>query len=290
MKLTATLAPSRAKRSAAARPMPVAPPVTSTRFPESPRIACPLSQPAGRMARVCRRGQAGGEIGLSGGRVYMSVLSTTHGGFDGHSSLRCDLRGDRRGRRGAPPRRRQHDAREIAQPLADPDALARRFCSSSPSSSSWPRSTFFALNRDRGRWSSSTRSTPAPATTAPRRSATGERRPKSDLRFAAIGTIDETQCRTSASPASIARANSTRMLARIQNDLFDLGADLAVPGDGRQARAAADRRHAGRRASKPRSTGSMPSSRRSPRSCCRAARGSPPPSISAARSRAAPSG
>ena len=41
-------------------------------------------------------------------------------------------------------------------------------------------------------WSFSTASTPAPATTARRRSARGERRKKYDLRVAAYGTVDET--------------------------------------------------------------------------------------------------
>src|SRR3954471_12394150 len=58
----------------------------------------------------------------------------------------------------------------------------------------------------------------------------GERRPKYDLRIGAYGTVDETN------PASGVVRLHTRdaperdaMLARIQNDLFDLGADLAVP-------------------------------------------------------------
>ena len=63
---------------------------------------------------------------------------------------------------------------------------------------------------------------------------TGERRPKWDLRIEAYGTIDETN-------ASIGVARlSTRgesilideMLGRIQNDLFDLGADLCTPDTG----------------------------------------------------------
>jgi cob(I)alamin adenosyltransferase len=62
----------------------------------------------------------------------------------------------------------------------------------------------------------------------------GERRPKWDVRVAAYGTIDETN-------ASIGVARlSTRlesqlvdgMLGRIQNDLFDLGADLCTPDTG----------------------------------------------------------
>lgn len=66
----------------------------------------------------------------------------------------------------------------------------------------------------------------------------GERRPKYDLRVAAYGTVDETNAtigvvrlHTADTPALDA------MLGRIQNDLFDLGADLAVPQrDGRAER------------------------------------------------------
>ena len=65
--------------------------------------------------------------------------------------------------------------------------------------------------------------------------ATGERRPKSDLRFEAIGTVDETNA-----AVGLARLEASgeldAILARIQNDLFDLGADLAVPEGGRAKR------------------------------------------------------
>ncbi len=61
--------------------------------------------------------------------------------------------------------------------------------------------------------------------------ATGERRPKFDLRVSAYGTVDETN-----SCIGIARltcagedAQVDAMLGRIQNDLFDLGAELASP-------------------------------------------------------------
>jgi len=57
--------------------------------------------------------------------------------------------------------------------------------------------------------------------------ATGERRPKSDVRFAAIGAIDELNAFV-----GLARMEAHEVdahLARIQNDLFDLGADLATP-------------------------------------------------------------
>jgi cob(I)alamin adenosyltransferase len=62
----------------------------------------------------------------------------------------------------------------------------------------------------------------------------GERRSKADLRFEAIGTVDELNAMI-----GIARLHDetlgpaiAAMLARIQNDLFDLGADLATPEKG----------------------------------------------------------
>jgi cob(I)alamin adenosyltransferase len=61
--------------------------------------------------------------------------------------------------------------------------------------------------------------------------ASGERRPKYDLRVAAYGTVDETNA-----AIGLVRLHTTElpqidaMLARIQNDLFDLGADLCLPG------------------------------------------------------------
>jgi cob(I)alamin adenosyltransferase len=61
----------------------------------------------------------------------------------------------------------------------------------------------------------------------------GTRRPKHDLRIAAYGTVDEANA-----VVGIARLHAAgemdAMLGRIQNDLFDLGADLAVPEDGRR--------------------------------------------------------
>ena len=63
----------------------------------------------------------------------------------------------------------------------------------------------------------------------------GERRPKYHARIAAYGTVDEAN-------ATIGLARQTLtpddalvdgMLARIQNDLFDLGADLCVPDRGK---------------------------------------------------------
>ena len=62
---------------------------------------------------------------------------------------------------------------------------------------------------------------------------TGERREKNDLRIAAYGTVDEANAcigmarlHTAEDPALDA------MLSRVQNDFFDLGADLATPDTG----------------------------------------------------------
>lgn len=58
----------------------------------------------------------------------------------------------------------------------------------------------------------------------------GERRPKYDLRVSAYGTVDETNAVIGVARLHLARAsNIDAMLGRVQNDLFDLGADLAVP-------------------------------------------------------------
>ena len=56
----------------------------------------------------------------------------------------------------------------------------------------------------------------------------GTRRPKHDLRIQAYGTVDETNA-----AIGLARLHTRdeldTMLGRIQNDLFDLGADLCTP-------------------------------------------------------------
>jgi len=58
----------------------------------------------------------------------------------------------------------------------------------------------------------------------------GERRPKYDLRIAAYGTVDETNAAIGVVRLYTKDAPELdAMLGRIQNDLFDLGADLAVP-------------------------------------------------------------
>ena len=62
----------------------------------------------------------------------------------------------------------------------------------------------------------------------------GERRKKYDLRIAAYGTLDEANA-----VIGIARLHTAgdaaldTTLARIQNDLFDVGADLCTPGHGK---------------------------------------------------------
>ena len=57
----------------------------------------------------------------------------------------------------------------------------------------------------------------------------GRRVPKTDPRIVAFGTVDELNsvlgCVIALNPAS----DITQMLIRIQNDLFDVGADLCVP-------------------------------------------------------------
>ena len=58
----------------------------------------------------------------------------------------------------------------------------------------------------------------------------GERRPKYDLRISAYGTVDETNAAIGVVRLSTAEAAELDAREhRIQNDLFDLGADLAVP-------------------------------------------------------------
>jgi cob(I)alamin adenosyltransferase len=63
----------------------------------------------------------------------------------------------------------------------------------------------------------------------------GERRPKFDLRVAAYGTVDETNAAIGLARLT-ARSESPvidDMLLAIQNDLFDLGADLCTPDTGK---------------------------------------------------------
>lgn len=58
----------------------------------------------------------------------------------------------------------------------------------------------------------------------------GERRPKYDLRVASVGTVDETNAAIGVARLHLGgHAQLDGMLRLIQNDLFDLGADLTVP-------------------------------------------------------------
>jgi cob(I)alamin adenosyltransferase len=56
----------------------------------------------------------------------------------------------------------------------------------------------------------------------------GTRRKKSDVRFAAIGSVDEANAVLGVVLTEIPAADKS-FFKRLQNDLFDLGADLAVP-------------------------------------------------------------
>jgi cob(I)alamin adenosyltransferase len=61
----------------------------------------------------------------------------------------------------------------------------------------------------------------------------GERRPKFDLRVEAYGTVDEANaCIGMARVHTAGNAELDPMLGRVQNDLFDLGADLCTPERG----------------------------------------------------------
>src|SRR6202166_2714765 len=63
---------------------------------------------------------------------------------------------------------------------------------------------------------------------------TGERRKKYNLRIACYGTVDETNAAIGIVRLSTAQdADLDAMLGRIQNDLFDLGADLCTPDQGK---------------------------------------------------------
>ncbi|KQT33341.1 cob(I)yrinic acid a c-diamide adenosyltransferase [Sphingomonas sp. Leaf412] len=59
----------------------------------------------------------------------------------------------------------------------------------------------------------------------------GSRVSKSDSRVAAIGDVDELNSALGVAIASLHGGDVLHSLSRVQNDLFDLGADLATPGD-----------------------------------------------------------
>src|SRR5918911_4835862 len=57
----------------------------------------------------------------------------------------------------------------------------------------------------------------------------GERVSKSSARIWAYGTVDETGAEIGVAIATGLRPDAAELLQRVQNDLFDLGADLSVP-------------------------------------------------------------
>lgn len=57
----------------------------------------------------------------------------------------------------------------------------------------------------------------------------GSRLAKHAPRMEAIGAVDETNCAIGLAVCALAGSDHARTLTRIQNDLFDLGADLATP-------------------------------------------------------------
>jgi cob(I)alamin adenosyltransferase len=59
----------------------------------------------------------------------------------------------------------------------------------------------------------------------------GSRVSKASPRMAAIGEIDEANAAIGLAIAALAGGDLADRLRRIQNDLFDLGADIATPGD-----------------------------------------------------------
>ena len=62
----------------------------------------------------------------------------------------------------------------------------------------------------------------------------GSRDSKASARITAIGAVDEANSAIGVARV-VADGEMDAMLARIQNDLFDLGADLSAPEDGRKA-------------------------------------------------------
>ena len=59
----------------------------------------------------------------------------------------------------------------------------------------------------------------------------GSRLPKHAARMEAIGAVDEANSAIGLAAVALAQGEHGAALNRIQNDMFDLGADLATPGD-----------------------------------------------------------
>jgi cob(I)alamin adenosyltransferase len=65
----------------------------------------------------------------------------------------------------------------------------------------------------------------------------GERRPKYDLRIEAVGSVEEANAAIGLARAHLEGGDGEidALLARVQNDLFDLGSDLATPAGSERA-------------------------------------------------------
>jgi cob(I)alamin adenosyltransferase len=59
----------------------------------------------------------------------------------------------------------------------------------------------------------------------------GSRLAKHDSRMEAIGAVDETNSHIGLAVCALSASPHATTLTRVQNDLFDLGADLATPGE-----------------------------------------------------------
>jgi cob(I)alamin adenosyltransferase len=59
----------------------------------------------------------------------------------------------------------------------------------------------------------------------------GSRRAKHDARMEAIGAVDEANSALGMAAVALADSPHAALIVRAQNDLFDLGADLATPGE-----------------------------------------------------------
>ena len=60
----------------------------------------------------------------------------------------------------------------------------------------------------------------------------GSRLAKDHVRFSAIGDVDEANAAIGFARVALENGSAAdKFLARVQNDLFDLGADLASPGE-----------------------------------------------------------
>ncbi|GGZ00568.1 cob(I)yrinic acid a,c-diamide adenosyltransferase [Novosphingobium colocasiae] len=59
----------------------------------------------------------------------------------------------------------------------------------------------------------------------------GSRLPKYAARMEAVGAVDEANCAIGMAVRALDGDEHAAVLTRIQNDLFDLGADLATPGE-----------------------------------------------------------